>query len=254
MRERQSFPFLEHPGVLAFAHRGGASEFPENTLPAFQGAVDLGYRYLETDAHVTADGTVIAFHDDRLDRVSDRTGVIRDVDHEHVKGALVEGREPIPLLEDLLGSFPDIRINIDPKHDDVVEPLAEIITRCNAIDRVCIGAFSDDRITRMRTLLGPRLCTSLGPRGTTRLLAASRRLSPFGFEAAAAQVPVRHGRVPIVTRQFVRGAHRLGLHVHVWTIDDPLEMNRLLDIGVDGLMTDRPAVLKDVLVERGQWH
>jgi len=249
----EPFAFLDHPGPVAFAHRGGAGDWPENTMPAFEGAVALGYRYIETDAHVTSDGTIVAFHDDRLDRVCDRTGIIADLTWSEVRLARVDGREPIPLLEDLLTTWPDLRINIDPKHDAAVEPLAEVIRRCDAVDRVCIGSFSDERIAAMRDLLGPRLCTSLGPKDTTRLVAATRRLASGRFEGAAAQVPLKHGRVPIITRQFIRGAHRLGIAVHVWTIDDPTEMERLLDHGVDGIMTDRPAVLRQVLESRGQW-
>jgi len=247
------FEFLDHPGPIAFAHRGGAGDWPENTLPAFEGAVALGYRYIETDAHACSDGTVVAFHDDRLDRVCDRDGLIGELTWSEVREARVDGREPVPLLEDLLTTWPDIRMNIDPKDDAVVEPLAALIRRCGAVNRVCIGSFSDDRITAMRDLLGPGLCTSLGPKDTSRLIAASRRLASGRFEGAAAQVPLKHGRWPIVTRQFVRGAHRLGLAVHVWTIDDPDEMTRLLDLGVDGIMTDRPAVLREVLEGRGQW-
>ena len=102
MPANAAYPFLHWPGPLAFAHRGGASEAPENTMPAFEHAVRLGYRYLETDAHVTADGVLIAFHDDRLDRVTDRTGVIAELPWSEVQQARVDGREPIPLLEDLL--------------------------------------------------------------------------------------------------------------------------------------------------------
>ena len=247
------FAFLDHVGPIAFAHRGGAGDWPENTLPAFEGAVALGFRYVETDVHVTSDGVVVAFHDERLDRVTDGTGDIAEHTWRELSSVRVDGREPIPLLEDLLVTWPDLRINIDPKHDAAVEPLAEVIRRCDAVDRVCIGSFSDERIAAMRVLLGPRLCTSLGPKDTTRLVAATRRLASGRFEGAAAQVPLKHGRVPIITRQFIRGAHRLGIAVHVWTIDDPTEMERLLDLGVDGIMTDRPAVLRQVLESRGQW-
>jgi len=247
------FAFLDHPGPLAFAHRGGAGDWPENTMPAFEGAVALGYRYVETDAHSCADGTIVAFHDDRLDRVCDRQGLIAELTWAEVQAARVDGREPIVLLEDLLRTWPGLRINIDPKDDRVVDPLAKLIADCGAVDRVCIGAFSDTRIARMRELLGPDLCTSLGPKDTSRLIAATRRLASGRFDAAAAQVPVWHGKVPIVTRGFVKGSHRLGMQVHVWTIDDPVEMARLLDLGVDGLMTDRPAVLREVLESRGQW-
>ena len=252
------FAFLDHDGPIAFAHRGGAGAWPENTMPAFQGAVDLGYRYIETDVHLTADGVLVAFHDDRLDRVTDRVGVISELPYEEVAKARVDGREPIPLFEDLLASFPDIRINVDPKNDNTVVPLARILVDRKAIDRVCIGAFSDRRIDRMRYLCGPDLCTSMGPRRVARLMTATqpaaRRVSRPRFAAAAAQVPTRQGRLPLVTPAFIEGAHRAGVEVHVWTIDDPAEMAALLDLGVDGIMTDQPQVLKDVLTERGQWR
>jgi glycerophosphoryl diester phosphodiesterase len=249
-----AYPFLDSPGPLAFAHRGGASEAPENTMPAFEHAVALGYRYLETDAHVTADGVLVAFHDDRLDRVTDRTGTIAELPWAEVQKARVDGREPIPLLEDLLAAWPDVRINIDPKRDDVAEPLAAALLRTGSVDRVCVGAFSDKRIAKVKVLTGPGLCTSMGPREVARLVSASRGgPGRGGILSSCAQVPPSQGRLPLVTRRFVDTAHRFGVQVHVWTIDDRAEMVRLLDLGVDGIMTDRPHVLKDLLVERGDW-
>lgn len=246
------FAFLDHPGPIPFAHRGGAGDWPENSMPAFEGAVALGYRYVETDVHVTADGVLVAFHDDALDRVTDRQGLIRELPWSEVSAARIDGREPIPLLEDILGTWPDLRVNIDPKHDTSVETLVEVVRRTGSIDRVCIGSFSDRRLARVREALGPRLCTSLGPRGIAKLKAAGYR-APVRLPAPCAQVPVRSGRVVVTDERFVRGAHRLGMQVHVWTIDDPAEMHRLLDMGVDGIMTDRPAVLREVLEQRGQW-
>src|SRR5438105_1904082 len=132
-------------------------------MRAFESAVALGYRFLETDAHLTADGVLVAFHDAVLDRVTDRCGRIADLAWSEVAEARVDG-EPIPLLEDLLVTFPDAHVNIDPKHDDAVEPLAALLTKLDAIDRVGIGSFSSARLARMRRLCGPRLCTSIGPR------------------------------------------------------------------------------------------
>jgi glycerophosphoryl diester phosphodiesterase len=247
------WPFLDHPGPLAFAHRGGAGDWPENTMPAFEGAVALGYRYVETDAHVTADGVCLAFHDERLDRVTDRTGVIAELTYQEVRQARVDGREPIPLLEDLIAAFPEVRVNIDPKHDAAVEPLAAVIERTGSIDRVCVGSFSDQRIARLRAALGPRLCTSLGPKAIARLRGGSFGLPAGRFEGGCAQVPHKYKGVAVTDRRFVERAHAAGLQVHVWTIDDPVEMHDLLDLGVDGIMTDRPAVLRDVLRSRGAW-
>ena len=251
------FPVLDAPLPLAIAHRGGASSWPENTMPAFQGAVDLGFRFLETDVHRTADGVLVAFHDDRLDRVTDRTGLIAELPYDEVAKALVDGREPIPRFEELLNAFPNVRFNIDPKADDAVEPLAAVLQQTGSVDRVCVGAFSDARLERMRELCGPELCTSLGPRKVMQLVAASKpgigRVVRPRFVEGAAQVPHRAKGVTVVTGGFVDTAHQLGLQVHVWTIDDPVEMHQLLDLGVDGLMTDQPAVLKAVLQARGVW-
>ncbi|MDQ6798428.1 MAG: glycerophosphodiester phosphodiesterase [Actinomycetota bacterium] len=246
------WPFLDHPGPLAFAHRGGAGAWPENTMAAFEHAVDLGYQYLETDVHVTADGKLVAFHDDVLDRVTDRQGCISDLTWSEVGAARVDGHA-IPLLSDILGAWPQVRVNIDAKHDAAVEPLVEVIRATTAHDRVCVAAFSDRRLARFRQLTDGGVCTAAGPSGIARL-----RLSTFGSSsrrpaAACAQVPVRFGRVRIVDPSFIRTCHRRGLQVHVWTIDEAAEMERLLDLGVDGIMTDHPAVLREVLAARGQW-
>ncbi len=221
-------------------------------MAAFENAVSLGYRYLETDVHVTADGMLVAFHDDILDRVTDRRGRIAELAWSDVGAARVDGHA-IPLLAEILDTWPDVRVNVDAKHDAAVEPLVAVLDRTAAHDRVCVAAFSDRRLARFRRLSGGRVCTAAGPADIARL-----RLASFGSPAgrvagACAQVPVRFGRVRIVDATFVRAAHRRGIPVHVWTIDDPTEMERLLDLGVDGIMTDRPAALKDVLQARDQW-
>lgn len=222
-------------------------------MPAFGRAVELGYRYVETDVHVTADGVLLAFHDSVLDRVTDREGTVAEMPWSDVRQARVDGTEPIPLLEDLLGTWPDLRVNIDPKHDGAVEALAGTIERTGAIDRVCVGSFSDRRLHRLRRRLGERLCSSCGPLGTARARLGSFGLPVGTVGAPCLQVPVRQGPVTVVDQRFVRFAHRRGVQVHVWTIDEAPEMDRLLDLGVDGIMTDRPAVLREVLERRGAW-
>ena len=248
------FPFLDHPGPIPFAHRGGASEAPENTLPAFQHAVDLGFRYLETDVHSTADGVLVAFHDDRLDRVTDMVGSIDELSWREVSRARVDGREPIPLFEDVLGTWPEVRVNIDPKADSSVDPLVETLRRTGAADRVCVSSFSDERTDRVRAAIGPHLCTGMGPDELVGLIRAYEG-EAFVFRSQAAQIPTDDpkGR-PLATAELVEVAHRHGIAVHVWTIDEPDEMRRLLDLGVDGIMTDRPAVLREVFEERGIWY
>ncbi|HEX2023865.1 MAG TPA: glycerophosphodiester phosphodiesterase [Acidimicrobiales bacterium] len=248
----RTWPFLDHPGPIPFAHRGGASEWPENTMAAFEHAVGLGYRYLETDVHVTVDGVLVAFHDDVLDRVTDRRGRIDTLPWSEVRQARVDG-QGIPLLEELLGTWPEARVNIDPKHDASVGPLVDVIDRTGAHDRVCVAAFSDRRLARVRQLTAGRVCTGTGPVEVARLRAAGYRVPCGRIAAACVQVPLRWQRMSVVDRRFLDAAHRRSLPVHVWTVDEPAEIERLLDLGVDGIMTDRPAVLKEVLQRRGQW-
>lgn len=251
-------PFLDQRGPLAFAHRGGELGHPENSLAAFSAAVALGYRYLETDVHATADGVLVAFHDSRLDRVTDRAGVVAELPWRTVGEARIAGSEPIPLLEDLLGQFPQARFNIDVKAAPAVGPLVEAIRRTDAWDRVCVGGFSDTRLAAVRAAAGPRLATSLGPREVARLRLRSLAGPllpgrPASWAGVCAQVPERHRGVRVVDGAFVRAAHRAGLQVHVWTVDDPARIRALLDLGVDGIMADRIDILRDVLTERGSW-
>lgn len=253
MRAPRVHPFLDHEGPIAFAHRGGASAAPENTLLAFADAVQLGYRYVETDVQVTRDGRLVAFHDDNLLRSCGVDRRISEATWADVSTCLVDGREPIPLLEDVLGAWPTLRVNIDCKSDAALEPLVECLERTSSLDRVCLGSFSDKRLARLKATFGDKACISMGPRSVARLLAGSY-LRPLGCPAAdAAQIPLRQGPVPILTRALIDNAHRHGVAVHVWTIDDPTEMTRLIDLGVDGIMSDDTRALRDVFSARGLW-
>ena len=224
-------------------------------MAAFRRAVQEGYRYLETDVHATADGVLIAFHDHRLDRVTDRRGRISELTWDEVRMARISGREPIPLMAEVLAAFPDTRFNIDPKSDTAVGPLIDLLRASGATDRVGLGSFSDQRLEVLRGALGPGVATSLGPRGVGLLVAATRlRVRPPAGAAVSAQVPARFGQLRVVTPAFVAAAHSAGLEVHVWTVDDPKQMRVLLDMGADGIMTDRPELLRQVLADRGEWQ
>ena len=248
-------PFLKHKKPIAFAHRGGASDAPENTMPAFQRAIDLGYIYIETDVHVTRDGVLLAFHDDDLSRTCSRPGLICELDYAEVSQARVNGAEPIPRLEDLIATWPDAHINIDCKSDQALQPLEARLAQGDLFERVCIGSFSDRRLNHLRETFGDKLCTSMGPRDVTKLRLGSWVRTTGKFRNIhAAQVPVSQGPLTIVDRKFVDAAHRADLQVHVWTIDDPVEMGRLLDLEVDGIMTDRPEILKKVMLDRSCWN
>jgi len=248
MTDERTAEFLDGPVPIAFAHRGFAPDGAENSVAAFERAVALGYAYLETDVRVTADGVAIAFHDATLNRVTDRRGRISDLPWREVRRARIAGREEIPRLDELLAAWPHTRFNLDLKAAASIGPAVDVIRTTNMIDRVCVAAFAERRIEAARHALGPRLCTSLGPREALRL-----RVAPGRFAARCAQVPPRVGRLPFVDERYLANARASGLQVHVWTINDRGEMTRLLDLGVDAIMTDAADVLRDVLVARGQW-
>ncbi|MFH8729359.1 glycerophosphodiester phosphodiesterase [Streptomyces termitum] len=251
---RVRHPYLDHPLPLPFAHRGGTADGLENTAAAFRRAAAAGYRYFETDVHTTADGVLVAFHDATLDRVTDGSGRIRDLPWAAVREARVAGKEPLPLFEDLLREFPRARWNVDLKTESALAPLVELIARADAWDRVLVSSFTEARVARAQRLAGPRLATSYGVTGVGALRLRSFGLPvPLRAGAVAAQVPEAQGGVRVVDRRFVRAAHARGLQVHVWTVNDPERMHSLLDLGVDGIMTDHLETLREVLTARGAW-
>lgn len=247
-------PFLDHPLPLAFAHRGGAQEAEENTMEAFEHAVGLGYSHVETDVQATRDGVAVIFHDDDLARMTGRPGRVADLDWADIAGLRTRGGAGIPRLDEALAAWPGLCFNLEAKSDAAVAPMAEAIRRADALDRVCVGAFDGRRTARLRRLLGERLCWSPAHAGVTRMWLAGWGLpvGRAGFQAV--QVPTVFRGIPLVTRRFVAACHRRGVQVHVWTVDDPAEMAKLLDIGVDGLMSDRPALLRSLLQARRVWH
>ncbi|MEU7479883.1 glycerophosphodiester phosphodiesterase [Lentzea sp. NPDC042327] len=250
-------PYLAGPHPRAFAHRGWHLDDltgMENSLSSFRRAAREGYRYVETDVHATSDGEVVVHHDRTLDRTTDGEGVVSALPWARVRDARVGGREPIARLADVLEELPETFFNIDVKADNAVEPVVTLLRRTGALHRVCLASFSDHRLARLRRLGGAGLLTSMGPRSAGALWAARRvPFAGLAVRGQVAQVPRSQGRLTVVDRRFVAAAHKRALEVHVWTIDDEADMRALLDLGVDGLVTDRPDVLRDVLRSRGDW-
>lgn len=254
-------PYLSHEHPIRLAHRGSRLLWPENTMVAFQGAVDLGYRYIETDVHLSRDGRVVVFHDDGLERLTDGSGRVWDHDWAELRrfdaacrfdeagDFPLRGRGvSIPLFEEAVAAFPDVLWNIDLKQAGIESAVAEVVGRLGLEDRVLIGSFHDARIRRFRRLTEGRVATSAGPREVAAAWSAAGVGSGPRGAADAYQVPERGG--VLVTRRFVTAAHRAGKQVHVWTVNDPAIMHRLLDQGVDGIVTDRPDLLNAVVEAR----
>ena len=261
VRQAAEFPYFDNGGLpIAFAHRGGRISDDEhafeNTMLAFERAVALGYRYLETDAHATRDGVLLAFHDTTLHRTTGSGGSLADLTYDDVRRLRIGGTEPIPLMHELLTAWPDVRVNIDAKSTACVAPLSAVVGEHRAWDRVCVASFSPRRLHRLREVLGPRVATAYAAPGVAamRFLPTDRlRRACLGAGGIVAQVPVRKNGIEIVTPAFVAHAHDLGKQVHVWTIDTAPEIGRLLDLEVDAVMTDRLDVLRDVFRARGIW-
>jgi glycerophosphoryl diester phosphodiesterase len=230
-------------------------------MKAFAAAIELGYRHLETDARATSDGVAFAFHDSVLDRLTNDSGRFGALTAAQISQCRVMGSEPIPRLDDLIATFPDAWFNIDVKSAAAIGPVLDAVRRSKGWGRVRLAAFSHRRLEALRQAAGPTVATSLSPQEVLALksvsVARSARLPPplrrLAARDAHAQVPARVGWLNLVDRQFLDIAHRAGIGVDVWTVNRPTEMRRLLDLGVDGIMTDRADVLRDLMRERGQW-
>lgn len=254
MRRDRPLPFLDQPRPFGFAHRGGSLEAEENTMPAFERAVALGFSHVELDVHATRDGVVVIHHDATLQRMAGDARAIGDLDWAELARISTRGGAQVPRLDELLSSFPDLFVNIEPKSERVLAPLADLLRRTDAVSRVGIGCFDPHRTQRLCALLGENVAWSPAHAGVFRLWLSGWGFPAGRFTCPMVQVPTHFHGVPIVTHRFVEAAHERGIQVHVWTVDEEAEMDRLLDLGVDALMTDRPSLLRTVLQRRGQWH
>lgn len=257
--------FDVHP--LAFSHRGGRALWPENTLCSFQHSYDLGFRYFETDLHLSKDGVLVIFHDDYLDRTTDGTGFVWEYTVDELKrfdagfrfgarrGWPYRGQGVvIPTLEEVFDALPDTYWTLELKQGGLEQPLTEFLDRYDLWDRVIVGGFDDRWMARLRRVASRRVMTSAGKWEARLFWAASRLGVGPVTPATALQVPPEFGGRTIVDARFLTAARRAEKYVHVWTINEAAEMHRLLDLGVDGIMSDRPDVLKEVFTERGLWH
>ncbi|WP_224813903.1 glycerophosphodiester phosphodiesterase [Hasllibacter sp. MH4015] len=252
MSARHPFLDFEHP--IAFAHRGGSLEAEENTMEAFARAVEMGFTHVETDVHATRDGVVVVHHDDTLERICGDGRAIAEMDWEEVSQVRTRGGAKIPRIEEVFDAFPKLCVNIELKDARSAEPLAEILRQGDLLDRVCVGAFNPRHTAAIRERLGPNLCWSPAHLGVAGLWLKGWGVPTRRPDYPVIQVPTTFNGIPVVTPRLIRAAARWGIDVQVWTVDDRAEMEALLDMGVRGIMTDRPSVLRDVLRARGQWN
>lgn len=233
----------------AIAHRGGARENPENSLRAFKHAISLGVTHLETDVRSTRDGVAVIHHDATLDRTTDQRGAVNDQDWSQVARARIHGRYPILRVEELFAALPDAHITLDAKDTGAVAPLLAAIRELPDSKRITVTSFSHGRLQRMRQALP--ITTAASPREVAKVWRSVRSERQVRIDGQSLAVPVRVARRTLLDAAFIQHAHTLGLPVYAWTINTRQEMIRLIEMGVDGIMTDAPTLLQEVLQDKG---
>ena len=244
-------PFFQDFKFYGFVHRGGDEAKTENTLEAFKYSSDLGFIFMETDVQATKDGHVVIFHDATLKRMAGINKTIKELSLNEVRSIDLINGGKIPLLSETLESFPELRFNIDIKTEEALEDSVRIIKEMNSLNRTCLASFSSSRLMRIKKLAGPEACTSSGQMDIFKLMCRSVGIKLKKSKGHCAQIPLTQWGVPVLTKRFINSAKREGKLVHVWTIDEKEQMFNLMDLGVDGIMTDKPSVLKEAMTERG---
>jgi glycerophosphoryl diester phosphodiesterase len=253
-------PYFSSALPRIFAHRGLAAASalsvgaPENTLLAFAAAVGIGVSYLETDVHASVDGIAVISHDSDLSRLTGHRERVNELTLEQLHAIKLGSDQYFCSLSEALAAFPDVRFNIDIKSRDAVQPAADAIRTAGATDRVLVTSFSESRRKAAVRLL-PGVATSAGAlRFAAALVLGKLALTPLVRavlrDVDAVQVPQRALGLTITTRRMIARLHSAGVEIHVWTINDPATMNDLLDLGVDGLVTDRADLAIQVLASR----
>ena len=238
--------YLNYSGVAVLAHRGGSFESFENTIESFYYSQSLGCKFIETDVQVSSDGIPYIFHDETLTRLLGKNDVFSNLDSSEIEDLRIFESHKIPRLDETLQTFPDMYFQIDVKTDEVAMPALEVIHKCRAEDRVCIASFNSPRLSRVNSKY-PEICLSMGPNEVSKMLLSSFGLYKKTIIGDCLQVPMYYYGIKVVTKRFVDFVHSKGLKICVWTINDEKTFKKLIDIGVDGIITDKPKLLFQVL-------
>jgi glycerophosphoryl diester phosphodiesterase len=267
-------PFFKNERPLVIAHQGGELLAPSNTMTAFKKAAELGVDVLETDIHITKDGHLVTIHDPTVDRTTNGTGFVADLSLKEVQqldagyhfkdlqgNYSYRGKGVrIPTVEELFQQFPNMRIEIEIKDDNPSERLNEIskklwelIKKYNKEDQVLVASFNQEIIELFKFYSNGETAVASGKQEVTKFVLL-QKLFLLGFyrpQADVHQIPTQESIFDLGKESLIKGAHKHGVNVHYWTIDDKETMRQLLDAGADGLLTNRPDLLLEVLNERG---
>ena len=265
-RPMDDHPFFVKDEVLILAHQGGEKLRPDNTMPAFQHAVELGVDVLEMDIHSTRDGELVIMHDERVDRTTNGSGLLKEMTYAQLQDLDaayhwphddLDGPRPyrgqgirVPTLRELFETFPDMPMNIEIKQAEpsIVQPFCDLIYEYRRTDSVLVGSFHAETVKEFREKCPGVATSATEPETRTFFILNTIGLGKvFQPSAEAFQVPEYSGFLHVVTERFVSGARRHNADVHVWTVDDPEDMQRMIDLGVDGIITNRPDLLLELL-------
>jgi len=264
-------PYFDLPRPIPVGHRGASGERPENTLPAFARALEQGARILETDVHPTRDGAIVIFHDDRLDRTTDGSGPVAERDLAELRALdaghrfTPDGGESFPFrgqgvristLEEAFEAFPDARFNVEVKAGDraFLERVVAAVAAADRAERTLLTSGRDDAIAELRAVLADTGVPAAMGASTGDCIAFVKAATGGGApppEPMALQIPTAFGGQPLVTPDLLRFAHDHDVQIHVWTVNEPAEIERLLDLGVDAVMSDFPARVVEAIARRG---
>ena len=240
--------YLEYDGLKVLAHRGGAEESNENTLESFDYSQSLGCEFIETDVQVSSEGIQYIFHDDDLKRILNNPIRFDSLSSNEIDELSIFNSCKIPKLSDTLLRFPNLCFQIDFKTDEVVMPALDVINEMNVFDRVCIASFNSKRLQNVRSLY-PDLCISMGPNEVFKTLLARFNLYKGDVPGDCLQIPMSYYGIKIVSKRFVDFIHSRGLKIMIWTINDIKTFKYLIDLGVDGIITDKPKLLFKTIEE-----
>ena len=238
--------YLNYSGLAVLAHRGGSIESFENTLASFAYAQSIGCKYIETDVQVSSDGVPYIFHDESLKRICGIDNIFNSISSEEIDRLRIFDDHPIPKLDTALKQFPDLFFQIDLKTDLVAIPALEIIKKNNAENRVCIASFNSNRLKQVSENYSA-MCLSMGPKEVAKLLLASFGLYKGYIPGDCLQVPIYSHGIKVVTKRFIKFVQSKNLKIMVWTINDEKTLKKLIDLGVDGIITDKPKLLTDLI-------
>ena len=238
--------YLEYDGLKVLAHRGGAEESFENTLESFEYSQSIGCEFIETDVQASSDGVPYIFHDDDLKRILNKSVKFNELSSKEIDELQIFEKYKIPKLSETLIQFPNLLFQIDFKTDEVVNPALDIINKTNSSRRVCVASFNSNRLDKVRGSY-PDLCISMGPNEVAKTLIASFGLYKGNIAGDCLQIPMKYYGIKIVTKRFVDYVKSRGLKIMVWTINDVKTFKHLIDLKVDGIITDKPKLLFETL-------